>query len=375
MTTRNRNFALLTGILLAAGAIPAESSHAADSLTVTSRPGGFITESERRVPSEVDSQGVGLGSALCARASRNSPRRCPSAVKGAPGFPSSKISAGLPHLRLNILLKEMKNVVVAGSGVDSLGIFQEPWATWKISSAAADVSIPAPAESGFGLPLPPPGETFGEAPYANGLFQGIIHNGCLGAAASFDLKLDSTVIRSSTSEVLGQVHLEDAVNGPGFYTWAYVLRATDEAGNVSDFKFSGDADAYCTTDSELSAGLVGGADITLETVKLAAEGFDSRSASAAEYITQEDIDRAGGHFRIFVADIGDVYITGIRAPTAEKTCRVRVQAVVQALQAKPPTTGGRHWLQLTIKNCAPGVPLGQCCELPTGGGCYIIVYL
>jgi hypothetical protein len=250
MTTRNRNIALLASIL-AASAAQVGSSHAADSYTVTTRPGGFIIESDRRAPSAFDSRGVGVGTALCARASRNSPRRCPSAVNGAPGFPSSKISAGLPHLRLNILLKEMKNVVVAGSGVDSLGPFQEPWATWKISSAAADVSIPTLFEPGFGLPVPPPGETFGETPYADGLFQGIIHNGCLGAGAIFDLTLDSTIIRSSTGEVFGEVHLEDAVDRPGFYSWAYVLRAIDEAGNVSDFKFSGDADAYCTTQSEL----------------------------------------------------------------------------------------------------------------------------
>jgi hypothetical protein len=71
-------------------------------------------------------------------------------------------------------------------------------------------------------------------------------NGCVGTPAAFDLTLDSTVFRTSTSEVFGQVHLVDEVNGHGYYNFMYTIRAMDEEANVSDFVFSGDADAFCT---------------------------------------------------------------------------------------------------------------------------------
>jgi hypothetical protein len=161
------------------------------------------------------------------------------------------ITAGLKHLRLNIILKEMQNVVVSGSGVDSLGAFQEPWATFKIVSTAADDSIPAAADAPFGLPVPAPGDTWSDIPHANGLFQGIIENGCMGAPAAFDLTLDSSVFRPSTGVVFGDVHLVDGVDGHGYYNFKYTITAEDEDGNVSDFIFSGDADSFCTSQSTL----------------------------------------------------------------------------------------------------------------------------
>lgn len=184
---------------------------------------------------------------LCALAAGRSPVRCPSGVIDAGA--SDQIAANLPHLRLNIILRDTSNVVVSGSGVDSLGPFQEPYADFEIESTTATVSIPTAADGPFGLPVPAPGDTWSDQQFANGLFQGIIENGCLGSPATFDLTLDSSIFRTSTSETFGSVHLADSVQGPGYYNFKYTIRATDESGNVSDFVFSGDADSYCTSQS------------------------------------------------------------------------------------------------------------------------------
>ena len=138
--------------------------------------------------------------------------------------------------------------MVEGSGVDSLGANQDPWATFKIVSAAANVSIPTPAAPAYALPVPLPGDDpWIDIPEPNALFQGIIWNGCVGIPATFDLTLDSSIYRISTGEVFGSVHLVDEVEGHGYYNFKYTIRATDEDGNVSDFVFSGDADSVCTT--------------------------------------------------------------------------------------------------------------------------------
>ena len=141
--------------------------------------------------------------------------------------------AALPNLRLDIVLRAMQNVVVSGTGVDSLGAFQEPWATFKIVSTAANHSIPQPAGDPYGLPVPAPGASFDEIPHANGLFQGIIENGCLGTPANFDLTLDSSVVRISSGAVFGQVHVIDAVGGPGYYTFIYTVRAWRSAASAT----------------------------------------------------------------------------------------------------------------------------------------------
>jgi len=211
----------------------------------------FLTKANRPVSETAPSRSGGFVAQLCAGAARLTRLRCPSDVRSGPVAPppADDLAASLPNLRLNIVLGAMQNVVVSGTGVDSLGAFQEPWATFKIVSTAANQSIPQPAEDPYGLPVPAPGMSFDEIPHANGLFQGIIENGCLGTPATFDLTLDSSVYRVSSGAVFGQVHLVDAVNGPGYYTFRYTVRASDEAGNVSDFVFSGDANAFCTAKS------------------------------------------------------------------------------------------------------------------------------
>lgn len=129
MTRCNRTLVLVAAALLA-GLSTHEviAQAAAGSAVVTSRSGGFLTPSDRREPRQVYDQAGGLVDTLCAQAGRNSKLRCPSSLPGFPG-PTDEITAGLPHLRLNIILREMSNVVVSGSGVDSLGPFQDPWAT------------------------------------------------------------------------------------------------------------------------------------------------------------------------------------------------------------------------------------------------------
>ncbi|HEU5134740.1 MAG TPA: hypothetical protein VFU13_06310 [Steroidobacteraceae bacterium] len=237
-------------LVLAAAVFSGISAHAGPAgatnfpLTGTTRPAGFLNPSDRRAPRTVEVRYGGLVDRLCARATGHTRVGCPTGLNHFDG-PGS-VGTYAPHLRLNIILKEMRNVVVAGAGVDSLGAFQEPWATFKIVSAAADVSIPTPAAPPYGLPVPAPGDTWSDIPHANALYQGIIWNGCLGVPATFDLTLDSSIFRISTGEVLGSVHLVDEVEGHGYYNFKYTITATDENGNVSNFVFSGDADSICT---------------------------------------------------------------------------------------------------------------------------------
>jgi hypothetical protein len=369
MTTSNRTIVLAAGVFLSGLAAHERVVHAADGLAITSRTGGFLTESDRRAPRVVDGSSGGLVDLLCARAGRSSQHGCPAEVNDVQG--PSDLTAELPHLRLNIILREMRNVVVLGSGVDSLGPFQEPWATFKIESTAADVSIPAAGDPPYGLPVPAPGDTWSDIPHANGLFQGIIENGCLGPPATFDLTLDSTIHRPSNGEVFGEVHLADTVDGHGYHNFKYTIRARDEAGNVSDFVFSGDADSYCSGQSDLSSGLDGGAVLAVETAKLepALASYDLQSLHRSDFISQEDIDRAGGRYQLVVPGIGDVYVTGLRAPTADKTCTVHKPSLIKAVAEDPPSLSEPRWLEITIYRC----PWGLCCLGPLGGGCYIIV--
>jgi hypothetical protein len=242
MITRNPTVVIASGILLAALATLEKTADAADSMTT--RPGGFLTESDRRAPGAVKSDWGGLVEKLCARAMDSPRRRCPVSVSGVPG-PSDKVSAGLPHLRLDILLEEVRNVLVSGAGVDDS---LTPIATFTIVSDAADVSFPPSGGTSVQVLAPPPGDTW---QYGGAIFMGIIANGCLGPPATFDLTLDSSIYKDSNEEVLGEVHLVDSVQGHGYYNVAYTIRATDEAGNVSDFIFSGDADSYCTGQLDL----------------------------------------------------------------------------------------------------------------------------
>lgn len=215
MTTYNRPMALAVGALLFAMAAPDAMASGSEKRSLTSRSGGFLTESAHHAPSAA----------------------------------GGKLAAGLPHLRLDITLTEMENVVIAGSGVVG---YAYPRASVKIMSNAADSSSPAAAGPALEFPAPSSGHvwqlannpTF--AASVNPLFVGVIENGCLGAPAMFDLTLDSTIELPNHGEVVGQVHLADTVFGPGHYNLEYTVRATDADGNVSDINFKGHAESYCT---------------------------------------------------------------------------------------------------------------------------------
>lgn len=192
---------------------------------------------------------VGLKNMLCASGAYHRKISCPGPLsKGQRG---GGFTAKIPHLRLNIILHRMKNTIVSGTGIASLGAFEEPWWDVKIESAAADSSIPLFNAPAVGLPVPPPGETW-SVPHANVIYQGIIRNGCQGSPkATFDLAMQSRIFRVSSGQAFGEVSMDDNLTGPGDYGFKYTIRATDEFGNVSDFKFVGHADAFCTGKSSL----------------------------------------------------------------------------------------------------------------------------
>ena len=379
------NTVALAGVLLSVLAAQATFGAAANSPgTIAARPGGFLTESGRRAPSSVDDRAGGLVDKLCARATGRSPVRCPSGASGAGA--SDEIAANLPHLRLNIILREMRNVVVSGSGVASLGLLQDPWATFKIESTTATVSIPTAADPPFGLPVPAPGETWSDIPHANALFQGIIENGCLGPPATFDLTLDSSIYRINTGETFGSVHLADSVQGHGYYNFKYTIRATDETGNVSDFVFSGDADSYCTSQSNFSSGSDGGefvsnveAGATLSPVSLAASAAENScaamtltdlvSAPASDFITQEDMDRSPRGYELNVPGFGVVYVMDPLRRPGGKDCRVHKPSLIKAITADPPTANSPSWINLTIYNYAGWTY----CGCPKNGACYRMI--
>lgn len=257
MTECNRKFVLGATVLLTGLSAYAGIASAAERLAtkITSRPGGFITPSDRRAPGPYADSEAGLVDALCALAKRSTGLNCPPTFAAGPTGGSDTITAGLPHLHLNIILREIRNVAVEGSGVagmlpenelGSLGIV-------KITSTTADVSSPTIWDEGYGLQLPEPGAPpWTAVDDANKLFRGIILNGCMGAAATFDLTLDSSItIFGAGLPPPNAIHLVDSVQGHGYYNFKFTVRATDLEGNQSDFTFSGDADSFCTSSPEL----------------------------------------------------------------------------------------------------------------------------
>jgi hypothetical protein len=218
-------------------------------MTTCNRPRAFVAGA---VLFALTAQGNAAGASFAARPSGF---LTPS-TQLAPSAGGDKLSAGLPHLRLEIVLTEMEHFALAGNGVVSYGY---PEASVKIASNAADASIPAPAAAPLEFPTPTSNHIWhleqNATVYAsiNPLYVGIIENGCLGAPAMFDLTLDGTIAVPG-GEVIGEVHLADSVFGPGYYDMEYTVRATDADGNVSDIVFRGHATSTCT--SQQPGGLI-----------------------------------------------------------------------------------------------------------------------
>lgn len=173
-------------------------------------------------------------------------------------LPPPIIAADLPHLRLDIVLNRMEHQAVSDGGVtadpDPVNFSDDLYATWRIQSAGATAQFPDftdPDQEDLGLPVPQnPGEVWDNLDHANLLYQGVIRNGC-STSTVFDVELVSAVIRLN-GMTLGEVQLQDEVVGSGFYVFSYTIRATDPNGGVSDFIFSGDARAYCTSTLAIS---------------------------------------------------------------------------------------------------------------------------
>lgn len=257
MNARNRTIVsvtmtLLTGLSAYAGIAQAVEHAAA---TITSTSSGFLTPSARRAPGPYSDSAAGLVDALCAVAKRSARLNCPPTAAGGPASGNDTITTG-PHLRLNIILREIRNVVIAGSGLSGSQPDYSGWiGTAKITSSMADVSQPTILQSGYSLQLPGAGDTWTAMNDANKIFRGIILNGCTGAAATFDLTLYGSIADFFANPPnplpAGEIHATDAVQGHNNYNFQYKIRATDSNGNQSDFIFSGDADSFCTANSAL----------------------------------------------------------------------------------------------------------------------------
>jgi hypothetical protein len=159
--------------------------------------------------------------------------------------PPQLVSGHLPHLKLDVILGPMENQLISGAGV-TIPLGEVLLATWLIRSDDADVQRPGD-DVGFSLPAPNPGEVWPSPPFANGLFQGIIHNGC-SSTTVFDLTLDSSIVKNGLT--VGSVHLSDTVVGNGFYVFYYEIVASDDEG-TSNFIFRGDVRAYCTAQAAI----------------------------------------------------------------------------------------------------------------------------
>ena len=254
MTTCNRAIVLSATIVFASLSTHAELADASDSLAIgTKSPGSFIAPSNRRGPGSYADNGARLTDVLCGVVNRGKRASCPPNAGGA-ASPPGTVTAKLPNLRLNIILREIQNVLVSGSGVDISGTHHaDLQGYFQIGSSNADYSLPL--DDGFYfLPLPAPGDTWSAMNNANQLFAGLIVNGCL-SAATFELSLHSSVFAGSHDDEIdgpfGGIQAEDSVTGPGYYNFKYTIRATDPDGNQSDVIFSGDADSFCTIQPEL----------------------------------------------------------------------------------------------------------------------------
>lgn len=104
----------------------------------------------------------------------------------------------------------------------------------------------------------------------------------------------------------------------------------------------------------------------------AAEPAKARGYKTSDLITQRDVERSPRGYRLSVPGTGAVYVKALRSAKAGKQCLVYKPALVKALAANPPTAGKVEWLELSIY-FKPG---GQwVCDLPTGGGCHVMVWM
>lgn len=177
---------------------------------------------------------------------------CPPVVSTSPWQGPDEILPGyLPHVRVSFYVDEITNVPVKNGGVGSSK--DEPkkdepnFVEWVTDGSPVDDELGGP----YGWALPGPGETYDEfGPHAgpSGLrvYDALVFNAC-GSFASFDVAHDA-VARTLGGEELGSFNGVDnsTIDSTGYYNINYTIRATDENGGVSDFRFSGTAAAICS---------------------------------------------------------------------------------------------------------------------------------
>lgn len=112
----------------------------------------------------------------------------------------------------------------------------------------------------------------------------------------------------------------------------------------------------------LSAITLGGPAAAMDPARL-------NAVKAADVITQRDIDRAPGGYRLTVPGVGDFYVMALKAPAAGKDCRVHKPSLIKAIAADPPKPGQTKWTELSIYK----VKDKTYCFYPPGGACYQMI--
>jgi hypothetical protein len=93
----------------------------------------------------------------------------------------------------------------------------------------------------------------------------------------------------------------------------------------------------------------------------------------SDYISQHDIEKAGGRYKLPVDGVGDLFVQEIRAPEgAAKQCLVNKQSLAELARAaiRGGSLSGPTWLRMNLF-VIPELDLWICFGL--GAGCYIII--
>ena len=356
-----------------AGSLPwamhTQADTSAHSFTVEKPPTerGFLVEKYRdqlrAAPHEEDS----WLSRLCDYSTREASTACPDSLPAPSTFADlDTLTTGAPNLRLRIVLTSMQNTIVAGSGIDSPS-FEEALITWKFESLDADESIPALTAEPFGLFAPLPGTTIEAASnHANGLYQGLIINGCIGTPATYALTLNSEAIRAN-GDPLGAYTGSDEVVGWGWNGLDYSVHATDPEGNSSDFRVRGVAYADCVFDDSLAQQTSVENKLSLASANRYQDKTDSR------YISAIEVEQARGRYTVNVPGIGEFPILSVTSKVKTKSCLVDRESLVREitdLGIIPGTQGGKT-REILMKG-TPGDNGVTICS-GSGEGCKVLV--
>jgi hypothetical protein len=156
--------------------------------------------------------------------------------------------ANLPNVRVSLLIQDIANVVVSGSGVDTIADngAGEVFVDWSTTGLPADEENGGP----YGWGLPDPGETWENLSHPGGgggllVYDALVFGAC-GGPLSFHIAHTASI--EDNGLVIGQFDGSDnsTLDETGFYNVNYTARADDGMGNVSDFVFSGKVNVTCS---------------------------------------------------------------------------------------------------------------------------------